>query len=120
VRGGTPALLVDGEYLAFSHSVMRVKSNASKGILRKHYFIGAYTFSKDPPFHLLTASTDPIVGKEFYTQKKQRMHVIFPGGFVDDGPYLYVVYGKDDKEMWVATIDKEQLKASMKPITAKP
>jgi predicted GH43/DUF377 family glycosyl hydrolase len=43
--------------------------------------------------------------------------VIFPGGFVVIDPYIYVAYGKDDHEMWIAPIDKAELKKALKPVS---
>lgn len=54
-RGGTPALLVNGEYLAFFHSKKRVFKHGTTSKIGT-YFMGAYTFSSEPPFMLLRAS----------------------------------------------------------------
>jgi hypothetical protein len=45
LRGGTEAKLVGGEYLAFFHSQGTIHSHSSMT-----YWMGAYTFSRDPPF----------------------------------------------------------------------
>jgi predicted GH43/DUF377 family glycosyl hydrolase len=116
-RGGTPAQLVDGEYLAFFHSPNVTATEASKGILMYHYFMGAYTFSRDPPFSIHATSKEPIIAKEFYTQSSYDKRIIFPGGFVIVGSSIYLAYGKDDSEVWIAIIDKTKLKKSMKPVT---
>jgi predicted GH43/DUF377 family glycosyl hydrolase len=42
--------------------------------------------------------------------------VVFPGGFAVVGSLIYVAYGKDDREIWIATIDKDALKRSLKTI----
>lgn len=116
-RGGTPALLVDGDYLAFFHSPQVTNSEASKGIYMYHYFMGAYTFSRNPPFSIKTTSKEPIIAKGFYTQSSYDKRIIFPGGFVTVGTSIYLTYGKDDSEVWVAIIDKTKLKKSLKPVT---
>lgn len=115
-RGGTPALLVDGEYLAFFHSSMMTRSEASNGVMMYHYYMGAYTFSAEPPFNILSASIAPIVGKDFYTLSAHEKRVVFPGGFVVAGPSIYVAYGKDDCEVWVAILDKAKLMRSLRPV----
>ncbi|MBA3237090.1 MAG: hypothetical protein H0T62_01915 [Parachlamydiaceae bacterium] len=115
-RGGTPAVLVDGEYLAFFHSSMMTRSEASNGVLMYHYYMGAYTFSAEPPFNVLSASIAPIVGRDFYTASDHEKRVIFPGGFVVVGSSIYVAYGKDDCEVWIAILDKSKLKKSMLPV----
>jgi predicted GH43/DUF377 family glycosyl hydrolase len=116
-RGGTPALLVDGEYLAFFHSSIFKSSSVSQGIAMHHYYMGAYTFSAEPPFEITSASTKPIIGDGFYTVSSSEKRVIFPGGFAAVGSTLYVAYGKDDNELWIAKIDKNKLKQSLQPTT---
>lgn len=116
-RGGTPALMVDGEYLAFFHSPLVTTSEASKGRFMYHYYMGAYTFSSSPPFKVRTASKIPIVADGFYTDSSYDKRIIFPGGFIATDTNIYLTYGKDDNEVWIATIDKIKLKKSMKPVT---
>jgi predicted GH43/DUF377 family glycosyl hydrolase len=116
IRGGTPAILVDGEYLAFFHSSAKTKSPASYNWKLWHYFMGAYAFSAEPPFALTKITEKPIIGADFYTPSYLEKRVIFPGGFVDRGNFLYIAYGKDDHEIWIATLDKDQLKKALKPI----
>lgn len=115
-RGGTPAALVDGEYLAFFHSMNVTGSEASKGVHMYHYYMGAYTFSAEPPFHVKTMSRAPIVADGFYTYSSYDKRVIFPGGFTVVGSSIYLAYGKDDNEAWIAIIDKNKLIDSLKPI----
>lgn len=113
LRGSTPALLVDGEYLAFFHSGVRTTSPASPEMTRWHYFMGAYTFSANPPFDLLSYTPQPIDAPGFYTYSGMEKRVIYPGGFVVVGSKAYVAYGKDDAEVWIATIDLQELKKTM-------
>lgn len=115
LRGSTPPQLVDGEYLSFFHSAILTDSLASWGWNLYHYFMGAYTFSPNPPFAITHFTPDPIVAEGFYTQSNHIKRVIFPGGFVVMEPYIYVAYGKDDYEMWIATLDKKELKKALKP-----
>jgi predicted GH43/DUF377 family glycosyl hydrolase len=116
LRGGTPALLMDREYLAFFHSYIELNSVASNGIRMPHYFMGAYTFSSEPPFKITKISASPIIGKEFYTPSSLPKRVIFPGGYVVTDRHIYLAYGKDDQEIWIATINKERLKEILMPI----
>lgn len=109
LRGGSPPILVDGEYLSFFHSSVYTSCPVTKGEKVWIYFMGAYTFSGSPPFELTKMSPYPIVGKGFYTYLIYWKRVIFPGGFVVSGNNIYLAYGKDDWEMWVATIDKKAL-----------
>lgn len=116
LRGSTPALLVDGEYLSFFHSGIKMSSDVSWGLELWHYFTGAYTFSATSPFSITKMSSFPIVGEEFYTASSSEKRVIFPGGYAVLGPYIYLSYGKDDKEMWIAILNKEALLKSLKPL----
>jgi predicted GH43/DUF377 family glycosyl hydrolase len=95
---------------------MLTRSEASNGVMMYHYYMGAYTFSAEPPFNILSASIAPIVGKDFYTSSTREKRVIFPGGFVVVGPSIYVAYGKDDCEIWVAILDKAKLMRSLRPV----
>ncbi len=116
LRGSTPPVYDDGEYIAFFHSGVISASPVSGGEEIWHYFMGAYTFSPFPPFELSEISPLPIVGQNFYTQSDYEKRVIFPGGCVIEGGLIYVAYGKDDCEMWIATLDKNKLKSVLVPI----
>lgn len=115
LRGSTPPILVDGEYLAFFHSGKMCSSSASWGLPLWHYFMGAYTFSDKPPFEITKMTLHPITAPGFYTPSDAEKRVIFPGGMVVSGPNIYVAYGKDDCEIWIATINKERLKKALTP-----
>lgn len=117
LRGSTPPQLVDGEYLAFFHSAVRANSCYSLWNFELwHYFMGAYTFSDQPPFQITKMSPHPLVVEGFYTPATWEKRVIFPGGFVVLGRHIYLAYGKDDCEIWIAILDKEELKKSLKPL----
>jgi predicted GH43/DUF377 family glycosyl hydrolase len=116
LRGSTPPLLVDGEYLAFFHSGIITSSPSSWGVNVWHYFMGAYTFSAEAPFEITKMSPLPIMDEEFYTPSDYFKRVIFPGGFIVSGSSIYVAYGKDDREMWIATLNKDELMKSLVPV----
>lgn len=59
---------------------------------------------------------EPIIGEGFYAPSTAEKKVILPGGFVVDGPRIYVAYGRDDREMWIATLDKEALMKALVPV----
>ena len=113
LRGGTPPIVVDGKNLAFFHSSMKIVSPSSHNQKLLHYFMGAYTFSLEPPFEIDKMSKQPIVAKSFYPPSFQQKRVIFPGGAVYQDPYIYVAYGKDDCEIWIAKLSKEALMNSL-------
>lgn len=112
-RGATPAHLIDGEYLAFFHSGIVMKTSCSEHSDMWHYFMGAYTYSAEPPFTVTKVSSEPINFLGFYTYSAYQKRVIYPGGFVVDGSNVYVAYGKDDAEIWIATLDLVELKKSL-------
>jgi predicted GH43/DUF377 family glycosyl hydrolase len=116
LRGGTPAQLIDGEYLAFFHSSLEAITLASNHRLMWHYFMGAYTFSPATPFKITKISPVPIYYKNFYENSNHYKRVIFPGGFVVVGENLYLAFGKDDCEIWIAEINKERLLSSLRSI----
>lgn len=116
LRGATPAEMVDGEYLAFFHSGIYERTACSEYQEMWHYYIGAYTYSSLPPFALTKMSKEPIEATEFYTSSSYSKRVVYPGGFIIDGPNLYLAYGKDDYEIWIATLDLAELKNSLMEI----
>ncbi len=121
LRGGTPAVLEDDHYLAFFHSSKRQASIHSKGKEILHYFMGAYAFSKEPPFHITAMSPSPIVGKNFYSGTDYPhywfpVRCAFPCGILSDKDFVFITYGRDDHECWVAKLDKHKLLQSLEPI----
>jgi len=115
LSGGTPAQLVDGNYLAFFHSSIYSQSKLSKYREMKHYYMGAYTFSPEPPFNVLAMSPTPLMHPDFYKSGKH-IRAIFPGGYVVEDSKIHMVYGKNDCEMWVVTLDKEMLLNSLQAL----
>lgn len=113
LRGGTPALMVDGEYLAFFHSSCGVYSEGQSLL---HYVMGAYTFNPNPPFEIRKMSPCPIQAKEFYAKTTHGKKVIFPGGFAVAGNRIHMAYGRNDCEIWIATLDKKLLQESLLPV----
>jgi predicted GH43/DUF377 family glycosyl hydrolase len=123
LRGGTPAVKIGNEYLAIFHSSVRMSSLQSNGQTMLHYFMGAYTFSTSPPFTLKRISPGPIIGKDFYNGPNPYKHYwqpgmyVFPGGIMDEGDILWIAYGRQDHEIWIAKIDKKGLLESLIDIT---
>ena len=120
LRGGTPALLDGDQYLSFFHSAIQMESVQSEGKEILHYFMGAYTFSNTPPFSITAMSPKPIVGPNFYNGPKHEtwkpLLVVFPCGIAIDEDYVYVSYGRQDHEIWIAKIDKQGLLDSLVPV----
>ena len=121
LRGGSPALLIGDEYLSFFHSCKSMPTAHSNGKQIDHYFMGAYTFSAQPPFNVTRISPEPIVGKDFYHGPLHNtwkpLHVVFPGGFIFDNDYAWVFYGRQDHEIWAAKLFIKGLLESLIPVT---
>ena len=114
LRGGTPAILVDGQYLAFFHTLFWQKPMA-------WYAMGAYTFEADPPHRVTAVSAVPILFKNCYRSfLDPNKRVLFPAGLVlgkdEDKDVLHVSCGMGDKRISVLTFDKEALLKSLAPV----
>lgn len=121
LRGGTPALLEEGQYLAFFHSSKEMQTSHSEGKKISHYFIGAYTFSASPPFSITHISPEPIIGPGFYEGIFYKpywkpIRVVFPCGYISEKGMIYLAYGRQDHEVWIATLDKQALLQSLVPV----
>lgn len=121
LRGGTPALQIDdGQYLSFFHSSKPLATTHSNGLEIPHYFMGGYTFSASPPFTITHISPEPIIGEKFYKGPAYKTHkplrVVFPGGFIMDKKFIWVVYGRQDHELWVVKLDRKGLLNSLIPL----
>lgn len=125
LRGGTPAICVNGRYLAFFHSSRLCRSEESDGEESTHYFIGAYTFADREPFALEGISPRPIIGHGFYSGRRYKpfgvpVQAVFPGGLVQDGDYVWLSFGRQDHEIWLAKIHTKTLLDSLIPLSACP
>ena len=114
IRGGTPALPIEEDYLGFFHS-SKIDSKTNKYT----YYVGAYIFSNDPPFNLKKVSSEPFSHPNFYSTKHSpstTSRVIFPGGFVIRDDKIYLCYGENDAAIKVMVLDKSELYRSMKNV----
>lgn len=115
IRGGTPAIKVDGTYLGFFHS------SAFDPATGFHtFYVGAYTFSPEPPFQLLKISSAPFSHPDFFSTPRISIaagkSVVFPGGFFVKEDKLYVCYGENDAAIKIMVIDKKKLMKSLVPV----
>lgn len=122
LRGGTPAQLVDGQYLAFFHSSFK-----QDGAI--WYVMAAYTFEAKPPFRVLSVSEYPILFQGIYDTPPQntaheKLRCIFPSGFVlsrqGDKEVIHVSCGENDCATKIITLDKEVLMKSLVPVSPNP
>jgi predicted GH43/DUF377 family glycosyl hydrolase len=116
-KTGTTALLDGNHYLGIFHSVKVMSSIHSEEKPIQHYFMGAYIFENEPPFKITAISKDPIIGKDFYHGSEYSMckpcRVVFPCGFIMDEKFIWVVFGRQDHEIWMAKLDKQGLYENM-------
>lgn len=114
MRGGTPAVF-DAElnqYISFFHSAQ----DANFGIGRqRYYFMGAYTFDKEPPFAIRSLTQDPILIPEPNDAPVGSSRIVYPQGLVDDGNNFVVSYGRNDNSIFLLTFDKRGIYARLKP-----
>lgn len=131
LRGGTPAVLIGNgdRYLSFFHSS---NDPPNAGDVLKTYVMGAYTFCARPPHRVLGLSRLPLVHESMYTGPWTDLptsyyhidYVVFPMSFVitdaqptsaqgDGRQLLYLTYGKQDNQGWVAVLDYRQLLDSL-------
>ncbi len=113
IRGGTPAIHEEGYYLTFFHSSKKIASYQSDKKMMMHYFMGAILFEDKPPFAIKAISPAPILGENFYTKTDFKtwkpLKVVFPCGLMSIRDQLWVVYGKQDSEIWATKISKPLL-----------
>lgn len=90
-RGGTPPVLVEGEYWSFFHS-----STPWVGKKRR-YHMGAYAFEAKPPFRITRMSSLPLLsGSKRDKWNEGKPLVVFPGGAVLKNGTWLVVFGVND------------------------
>jgi predicted GH43/DUF377 family glycosyl hydrolase len=119
IRGGTPAIRIGDEYLAFFHS-----SFISSGI--NYYIFGAITFDAEPPFRIKRISEAPIFFKGIYETEvtprswfypRHHLRVMYPSGLVagkEGGKdVFYVTCGENDVAIKCLVIDKAKLLNSL-------
>lgn len=90
-RGGTPPVLVDGEYWTFFHSsVPWIKH-------KRRYNMGAYAFEAKPPFRITKMTSLPLLsGSRRDPWNEGKPLVVFPcGALLRDGEWL-VTLGVND------------------------
>ncbi len=122
LRGGTQSLRVGNRYLTFFHTCLQTNSEHSDGKDMLHYFMGACTFEGEPPFAMTDISPEPIIGRGFfsgtiYKQYWGSWRGIFPGGFIFDDTNIHIVFGRQNRELWMVKLDKKGLLESLIPVS---
>jgi predicted GH43/DUF377 family glycosyl hydrolase len=94
LRGSTSPVLVGGEYWTFFHSSIGIKT--SRGNSRR-YFVGAYTFSSQPPFNIISAVPEPILRGSYNDPTVGGAPpCVFPGGAILKDAEWTMAFGVND------------------------
>ena len=122
IRGGTPAILIRGVYLAFFHTVSKFQLPTDL----RTYFMGDITFCPRPPFNVHTISRHPIVNESMYqgkwTDSPKIDYVMFPIGIMRDrekeNDFVWLSFGHQDIEGWVVQFELDGLFQSMELVSS--
>lgn len=97
IRGGTSPVRIGNEYFCFFHSATVWQKP------KRRYFMGAYTFSAEPPFELLRFTPEPLLaGSDADFRVLGSPLVIFPNGALRQGDDWLVVFGVNDENCgWI-------------------
>ncbi|HSX38522.1 MAG TPA: hypothetical protein VLE95_06800 [Chlamydiales bacterium] len=118
-RGGTPPVLIDGEYLVFFHSMFQDNFGFN------WYVMGAYTFEPFSPYRIKKISPYPILFKGIFSSSHRntanpKIRSIYPAGFIsgqqNGKETIYLSCGENDSAIKIVTFDKEALLGSLKPL----
>ena len=142
MRGGSPSLMIGDSYLSFFHSSGRLTHKriityvmgaymfdrspifASVTLVCIIYlFILLFCFfaRSKPPFAITHISPEPIMHEVFINESygwayRAVDYITFPMGFVIIEPFIYLSYGKNDRDGWILRLNKTGLIDSLKPV----
>lgn len=116
LRGGTNAVYLQDKdaYLAFFHSKCNFPGNYMSS-----YVAGAYTFSAQAPYRLLSLSALPIMSERFYTGpwsplKNARIdYCFFPTAIFLDGPQIVMSAGFQDHSGYLMRLELQAVLDTM-------
>jgi predicted GH43/DUF377 family glycosyl hydrolase len=110
-RGGTPPILVDGEYWSFFHS-----STPWIGKKRR-YHMGVYAFQSQPPYRITRMSSMPLLsGSKQDKWFEGKPLVVFPNGAVIKDGLWTVVFGVNDLQCGWIDIPHADLLQIVRPV----
>lgn len=112
IRGGTPGNRIEGGLLTFFHSSFYIPAPVKENKPGRNYAYGAYLFDESYPFYIRKITPQPLGFLEDYTRDNGRK-VIFPGGLVIEDEVIWVVWGKNDNQIFLTAFDKKKLIESM-------
>lgn len=110
-RGGTPAIRIGNEYIAFYHTLLRARHRFPSLHKTPHprsnaYCFSAYSFDAKPPFSVKRKLSGYIGGKGLYNERRK---MVFPSGSIVEGDNIYLFSGINDQKMTVSRISKQKL-----------
>lgn len=106
IRGGTPPVLVNNEYITFFHSSLPWNTRY------RRYFLGAYGFEAKPPFAMTRITKEPLlIGSQNDYWVETKPLVIFATGAILRGQNWLVSFGVNDlKSGWCEIPHKDLCK----------
>lgn len=117
IRGGSPAILVNGLYVSFFHSV------ASHWPFMRTYYMGAVTFCPSYPFKMHSISEFAIINDEWYdwswtTTNKAIDYITFPVGLelYPDRQHFLLSMGRMDQLGVLLKINVNRLLSTLQPV----
>lgn len=116
-RGGSNAILIGDRYLSFYHARTIIPHN-----FMISYIFGAYTFTRDPPFRVLSVSTVPITPVELFTGSWEGRFIdycVYPMSVFLENDDVVMSFGYQDHIGKIAKIDLRSLLKSMTNIQIK-
>jgi predicted GH43/DUF377 family glycosyl hydrolase len=109
VRGGSNAVLFEGNFWTFFHSRFNFPSEV-------RYYMGAYAFEARPPFGITLYTPEPLytpAARSQYLGQWRPHYVVFPGGLIKDGDDWLVFSGHNDEQVIASRISHCDLRALM-------
>ena len=87
------------------------------------FFLTNYR-SREPPFAITHVSPEPIFHQTFINESygwayKVIDYIVFPMGFIFDDDFIYVSYGKNDKDGWILKLNRTGFFNSLRPVKSK-
>jgi predicted GH43/DUF377 family glycosyl hydrolase len=116
VRGGTPAIKWNGQYVTFFHSALN--DNGKYWVDGRTYFVGAYTFEPKPPFKVTAITKIPLMKGELGPPNPIAVVIkaLFPAGVAPTHDSFYVSLGMNDSSTGVLRISKSLLEKILEPL----
>ena len=122
MRGGSPSYrLNESHYIGTFHSSVLEVDHKKKGFRRccKTYYMGFYMFESAEPFKLSHISDAPlVVSPPMYRGPpgKYTRYVVFPTGMRVSVNTIDVVFGVNDREVWMITLRKQKLLETLRSV----